>query len=126
MHVQNVWFMQQQKEVIEVKGEVVDEHTRCVHYHSALDIIAIKFKCCGTYYPCYSCHEAAADHKAQVWPQPEWDTKAILCGMCGTELTINQYMHSNNTCPHCAAAFNPGCSKHYDLYFQWPKSDEQA
>ena len=110
---------------IQVKGQVVDAHTRCVHYHSVLDVIAIKFKCCGEYYPCYSCHEAAAGHQVQVWPHAEWNTKAILCGMCGTELTINQYMQSNNTCPNCAAHFNPGCSKHYHLYFEGLKGSEK-
>jgi uncharacterized CHY-type Zn-finger protein len=110
--------MQQSTPETKVKGSVVDRHTRCVHYHSELDVIAIKFKCCGDYYPCYSCHKTAAGHEAQVWPQAEWNTKAILCGMCSTELTINQYLQCGNTCPHCAAHFNPGCSKHYGLYFE--------
>lgn len=110
--------MRDQIPAISVKGNVVDGHTRCVHYHSALDVIAIKFKCCGEYYPCLSCHADVANHPAQVWPQSEWNTQAILCGMCSTELTINQYMHSNNTCPNCQASFNPKCSLHYGLYFE--------
>ncbi len=30
-----------------VKGKLVDDQTRCVHYRSTLDVIAIKFKCCN-------------------------------------------------------------------------------
>ena len=67
---------------INVYGKVIDDNTRCEHYHSALDIIAIKFKCCDKYYPCYQCHEQTADHAAQTWNKNEWDTKAILCGIC--------------------------------------------
>ncbi len=103
---------------INIFGKPVDQQTRCVHWHSQLDVIAIKFKCCEKYYPCFSCHEETADHKPEVWPRAEFDSKAILCGVCGTELTINEYMGSDNTCPKCQAAFNPGCSKHYHLYFE--------
>ena len=53
-----------------------------------LDIIAIRFKCCDKYYPCYQCHEETADHPAQMWNKDEWDTMAILCGVCKTEMTI--------------------------------------
>jgi len=104
---------------INVYGKLVDDETRCEHYHSPLDIIAIKFKCCDKYYPCYQCHEETADHPAQVWSKEEWDTKGILCGVCKYELTINEYMNSNDQCPDCKAAFNPNCSKHYHLYFQY-------
>ncbi len=103
---------------IPVKGKVIDEQTRCSHYHSTLDIIAIKFKCCGTYFPCYSCHEEEADHPAIAWPIAERHTKAILCGACGHELTITEYLSSENTCPSCHASFNPNCAKHYGLYFE--------
>lgn len=103
---------------INIFGKPVDTQTRCKHWHSALDIIAIKFKCCDKYYPCYSCHTETADHEAQVWPKHEFATKAILCGVCGNELSIKDYMACDNTCPKCASLFNPGCSKHYHLYFE--------
>ncbi len=103
---------------VNIYGQTVDNQTRCQHWHSDLDVIAIKFKCCEKYYPCFSCHEEEADHKPQVWPKAEFDTKAILCGVCGSELTITEYQASGNTCPKCTAAFNPGCSKHYHLYFE--------
>ena len=105
-------------DVIKVYGKLVDGETRCEHYDSPLDIIAIKFKCCDNYYPCYQCHEETADHPAKVWNKDDWDTKGILCGVCKYELTINEYMKSNDQCPNCRSAFNPNCSKHYHLYFQ--------
>ncbi|MFL0684154.1 MAG: CHY zinc finger protein [Algoriphagus aquaeductus] len=109
---------------VNVFGKPVDNQTRCVHWHSELDIIAIKFKCCDKYYPCFSCHEEEADHEHRVWPKAEFDQKAILCGVCGNELSIKDYMASNNTCPHCKSGFNPGCSKHYHLYFETEEKKE--
>lgn len=103
---------------INIYGKPIDQQTRCQHWHSDLDVIAIKFKCCEKYYPCFSCHEETADHEPEVWPKSKFDTKAILCGVCGTELSITDYQSSSNTCPNCKAAFNPGCSKHYHLYFE--------
>lgn len=100
-----------------VRGQVIDNQTRCSHYHTDLDIIAIKFKCCDTYYPCYSCHQEAVNHEAITWEINERDAKVILCGVCGHELTIQEYMNSNNTCTSCQSLFNPNCKKHYDLYF---------
>ena len=65
-------------DVIKVYGKLVDDETRCEHYYSPLDIIAIKFKCCDKYYPCYQCHEEIAGHPSKVWNKDEWDTKGIL------------------------------------------------
>lgn len=104
--------------MIEIKGKTIDDETRCVHYHSALDIVAIKFKCCNTYYPCYQCHEEQADHVAQVWPTTAFETNAILCGACKTEMSIATYKQSDYQCPFCAAPFNPKCSLHNHLYFE--------
>ena len=104
--------------MIEVKGKTVDEQTRCIHYHLRLDIIAIKFKCCNTYYPCFYCHEEAAGHKADRWSTAEFDIHAILCGVCKQEMTIQEYFSSEYQCPCCKAAFNPKCSNHNHLYFE--------
>jgi uncharacterized CHY-type Zn-finger protein len=104
--------------VLRVKGKLVDENTRCVHYHSLLDIIAIKFKCCGEYYPCHNCHDEEAGHETEVWTKNEFDVKAILCGACKNEMTIREYLASDNHCPYCKASFNPGCSNHFHLYFE--------
>jgi uncharacterized CHY-type Zn-finger protein len=102
---------------VPVYGHPIDHQTRCVHYYSSQDVIAIKLKCCDRYYPCSSCHEESADHTAKQWEKNERDTKAILCGVCGHELTINEYFESSTQCPSCHAAFNPNCSKHYSHYF---------
>ena len=110
--------MKNLKKSIEVKGKTVDNETRCVHYHSVLDVIAIKFKCCMTYYPCFSCHEEAVNHQAQTWKKEEFGSLAILCGVCQHEMTIKQYLNSHSTCPNCQTAFNPKCSNHYHLYFE--------
>jgi uncharacterized CHY-type Zn-finger protein len=101
----------------EVRGVELDAQTRCAHYHSPLDVIAIRMKCCGVFYACKDCHIALADHPIQVWPREEWDQLAVLCGVCGHELTIAEYMASGYACPGCHAAFNPGCRKHYGFYF---------
>ncbi|MCL6631397.1 MAG: hypothetical protein K6T63_02085 [Alicyclobacillus herbarius] len=98
----------------------MDDQTRCAHYRTQRDIIAIKFFCCQTYYPCHQCHDALADHPAQVWPRDRFDEKAILCGACGYELTIHEYLNSSSRCPNCSAEFNPGCASHYSLYFTIP------
>jgi uncharacterized CHY-type Zn-finger protein len=101
-----------------VLGIDLDPQTRCAHYNSALDIVAIKMKCCGVYYACKDCHDALADHAIQVWPRSERDQAAVLCGACGTELSIRQYLGCFNKCPICSSPFNPGCHKHYHYYFE--------
>jgi uncharacterized CHY-type Zn-finger protein len=106
------------EEVAVVHGLEVTRLTQCAHWHSDRDIIAIRHKCCGRYYACISCHEALAQHEPAVWPRNERDAKAILCGNCRGELSIDEYLSCGSTCPTCKAAFNPGCANHYDLYFE--------
>ncbi|MCP3761305.1 CHY zinc finger protein [Domibacillus sp. A3M-37] len=103
---------------MQIKGKVLDEETRCEHYHKEIDRIAIKFYCCQTYYPCHSCHEECGCGDALVWPRRLFGEKAILCGACKHELTINEYLSCNSTCPACGASFNPGCSLHKHYYFE--------
>jgi uncharacterized CHY-type Zn-finger protein len=108
----------------DVRGVKVDRQTGCEHYRGSTDIIAIKMKCCGIYYACKDCHLALADHPIETWPVSEWNQQAILCGACGSEFTIIQYLQSDNRCPSCTAQFNPGCRNHYHFYFQVPESAE--
>ena len=106
-----------QTPTIVVHGTDVNTRTQCAHWHSERDIIAIKFKCCDTYYACIDCHREAADHAPEVWPRAEFAEPAIYCGSCHHELSIAAYLTCGNMCPVCQAAFNPGCAKHYPLYF---------
>ena len=101
-----------------IKGKTIDAHSRCEHYHSALDIIAVKMKCCNEYYACIDCHNETAHHTSQVWKKDDFDTRAILCGNCYYELTIQEYLDSHYQCPNCRAAFNLKCSNHNHFYFE--------
>ena len=101
-----------------VHGIGLEAQTRCAHWRSDLDIIAIKMKCCGEYYACKDCHDALAGHTAKLWPKSEFDETAVFCGACETEMTIQQYLDCANVCPACGAGFNPGCRSHYLFYFE--------
>ena len=100
-----------------VLGPVVDAETRCIHYSTPLDVIAIRFRCCGEFYPCHICHAESVDHPAEQWSADERADRAVLCGPCGYRLTITEYARAE-ACPACAAPFNPGCKLHWELYFQ--------
>jgi uncharacterized CHY-type Zn-finger protein len=106
------------QKLLEVRGIALDSKTRCAHYDKPVDIVAIKMKCCGVYYACKDCHIALAGHGIVLWPQSEWNHKAILCGACRAELTIKTYMDSRDQCPVCQANFNPACRTHYHFYFE--------
>ncbi|SRR5581483_1389966 len=99
-----------------ILGIQIDENGRCAHYATALDIVAIKFKCCNRYFACHACHEAVASHPAERWEEEEFDCKAILCGQCKEEMTIRQYFSCNSKCLNCKAPFNPKCKAHWNLY----------
>ncbi|RSL33728.1 hypothetical protein D7Z54_08505 [Salibacterium salarium] len=101
-----------------IYGISLDTNSRCVHYQQPNDIISIRFFCCGDYYCCFKCHEKLAHHKAEQWPKEMFNHKAILCGFCGTHITVHDYLESGYLCPSCNASFNPGCRNHYHLYFQ--------
>ena len=102
----------------DVHGIDLDPQTRCAHYNKPVDVIAIKMKCCGLYYACKDCHDALAGHALEVWPREEWDQLAVLCGCCGTELSVQTYLEWGNKCPACGAQFNPGCRNHSHFYFE--------
>ncbi|QCJ46013.1 CHY zinc finger protein [Haloprofundus sp. MHR1] len=102
---------------VPLRGVGVDADTRCEHYDTERDVIAIKFPCCGVYFPCFECHEALADHEAQRWPADRFDDPAVLCGVCGERLSVASYLDSGHTCRSCGAAFNPGCASHAQRYF---------
>jgi uncharacterized CHY-type Zn-finger protein len=102
---------------VEVNGVQVDGETRCAHHQTHNDIIAIKFACCGKWFPCYQCHEERADHPVSRWSQEQFDEQAVLCGACGYQLTIREYLGSRSVCPRCRRQFNAGCARHHRFYF---------
>lgn len=102
---------------VTVRGVGLGSETRCAHYDSPRDVIAIRFPCCGEYYACYECHAVRTGHGAERWPAEAHDERAVLCGVCDTELTIAEYLDSDHACPVCDAAFNPGCAGHHHHYF---------
>lgn len=100
-------------------GVDVDAETRCAHYETARDVIALRFPCCDVFYPCHACHDALADHPAQQWDAAsDLDKPAVLCGACRAVLTWRQYLAAEHTCPGCGAPFNPGCTTHLHLYMR--------
>jgi uncharacterized CHY-type Zn-finger protein len=102
---------------VSVSGIAVDAETRCAHYHGRSDVIALKFRCCGEWFSCFECHSQFAKHTVQVWPPADFDARAVLCGGCGHQLTVREYLDCGSACPQCRREFNPGCANHNHLYF---------
>jgi len=101
-----------------VFGVDLDGETRCAHWRSPRDVVALKMRCCGNYYACRDCHDALADHPATLWPRAAWNENAALCGVCGEQMSVARYLACEDRCPACGAAFNPGCRLHRHLYFE--------
>ncbi|WP_321168112.1 CHY zinc finger protein [Halobaculum saliterrae] len=101
-----------------VRGVDVGPETRCAHYDGRTDVIALRFGCCGRFFPCVECHDAVADHDPEPWPRERFDEPAVLCGVCGSTLSVDEYLDAEFVCPACDAPFNPGCAAHYDRYFE--------
>ncbi|MCY3858809.1 MAG: CHY zinc finger protein [Gammaproteobacteria bacterium] len=103
---------------VDIHGVRVDRKTGCSHYRSELDVVAIRHHCCGEWYACNECHTELADHEPSVWPQLDFDERAIFCGICGSQFTITAYLAHPDGCATCGARFNPGCRDHHHLYFE--------
>ena len=102
---------------VPLRGIEVDDETRCRHYRTERDVVAIALPCCETFYPCIECHQALADHEVSRWPRARFDERAVLCGRCDARLSIAAYLDCEHRCPDCGGAFNPGCHHHWDRYF---------
>jgi uncharacterized CHY-type Zn-finger protein len=118
---------------VPLRGIAVDPETRCAHWDSDIDVVALRFGCCGTFSPCHACHVETADHDPEPWPRDRFDEPAVLCGVCGATLSARAYLAGDSegrspsgsrakpdddSCPACGAAFNPGCRRHRDRYFE--------
>jgi uncharacterized CHY-type Zn-finger protein len=103
---------------IKVHGLSVTSLTQCTHWNSPLDIIAIRHACCGRLYACISCHDALEDHKSSIWSLSQHNERAVLCGKCKHVLRIDEYLNCGSICTSCGVGFNPGCKRHWGLYFE--------
>src|SRR5699024_8847876 len=103
--------------MVKIHVLTVDDESRCTHYHTPLDIIAIKFKCCNKFYSCYKCHNENENHEIIRWEKDEFDEQAIICGVCNQTRSTNDYMLSE-VCQHCSAIFNHRCKYHHHIYFK--------
>ena len=103
--------------MVQAQGLLVDDESRCVHYHSDKDIVALQCYDCKKYYACYRCHNTLETHTFCPYPLNLKEDRLILCGSCGNTLTYVEYTEKG-TSPFCNAAFNPACQNHYPIYFR--------
>lgn len=96
-----------------IKGIQIDEAGRCFHYHSIVDIVALKCSYCQQYYACYKCHDSLNHHPFKANSSKE--NFPVLCGLCREKLTLSQY--KEGFCYYCKHSFNPNCSYHHSIYF---------
>ncbi|MDW3648542.1 MAG: CHY zinc finger protein [Bacteroidia bacterium] len=102
-----------------VQGLELDSQSRCVHWNSELDIVALRMPEDEAFYACYECYEAIHHTLPPRWKKEDFEeAKSILCGQCGTVMSVRTYLDSKNHCPSCKSSFNPGCAKHYHFYFE--------
>ncbi len=103
---------------VPLRGVEVDSETRCVHYNTRLDVIALRFGCCEQYFPCHACHAAVANHDPVPWPRARFEESAVLCGVCRNSLSAREYLANPLECPICGVTFNPDCQAHHAEYFE--------
>ena len=103
--------------MVQAQGLLVDHESRCVHYHSDKDIVALQCYECKKYYACYQCHNEHEAHPIQRWSVDEFDQRVVMCGVCKHQMSINEYMMVES-CPRCQSHFNHRCKFHYHLYFE--------
>lgn len=103
--------------MVQAQGLLVDDESRCVHYHSDKDIVVLQCYECKKYYACYQCHNEIEEHIFSPYPLSLKGDRPVLCGSCKETLTYEEYSGKGN-CPYCKAAFNPACQSHYSYYFK--------
>ncbi|MHA8111493.1 CHY zinc finger protein [Lactobacillaceae bacterium Melli_B4] len=96
-----------------IYGIDLDNDGRCTHYHSALDVVALKCAQCQSYYACYQCHDELVDH--QFVGSDSTKGHPVMCGHCRKQLTYEQYQLGK--CVFCQHPFNPRCKLHQHIYF---------
>ncbi|KRL43329.1 CHY zinc finger protein [Lacticaseibacillus manihotivorans] len=96
-----------------IYGQQLDVASRCRHYHSDLDVVALWCGQCQKFWACYEFHDAMGDHEFVPLPKAQ---ALVLCGACRCMMTYSQYQ--SGACPNCWYPFNPRCELHTDHYFQ--------
>ena len=78
-----------------IEGLELTKHggSRCAHWHSELDVLALQAPCCGKFYACASCHDACEDHALEPWPaDTPVSQPALMCGVCRHRYSIETYI----------------------------------
>ncbi|MDF5821112.1 CHY zinc finger protein [Corynebacterium felinum] len=98
-----------------IRGIAVDTQGRCVHYRTAVDVVANLCATCHEFYACHLCHGDLADHE---FGRVDFSSAmvAVICGVCGYGMTPQEYAQTTD-CPACGCGFNPGCAAHRNMYF---------
>lgn len=97
-----------------VYGHLTDGQSRCIHYHSVLDVVANKCAICRKFYSCFKCHDDMENHKYGAIPHTE--AASVMCGVCGNQFSYAEYAQMGSSCRVCKASFNPRCALHKDIY----------
>ncbi|EMA64649.1 CHY zinc finger protein [Halorubrum lipolyticum] len=95
---------------VPLRGVAVDPETRCAHWDTAVDVVALRLSCCETYYPCDACHDAVTGHAAEPWPRDRFDEPAALCGACGATLSAREYLDGDSEGPSPSDSEGPSPS----------------
>lgn len=98
-----------------VYGIGLDAEGRCEHYHTELDVVALRCGKCRKYYACYKCHDQLEDHAFVPADAGQDADTPVLCCSCNSKLTYIQYQQGK--CAFCGHDFNPKCALHHDIYF---------
>jgi len=82
--------------MIQAQGLLVDDESRCVHYHSEKDIVSPQCYECKKHYACYQCHNAMEKHVFSPYPLALSEDQPILCGICKRTMTFQKYKNIKN------------------------------
>ncbi|CAB16256.1 helper of TIM Hot13 [Schizosaccharomyces pombe] len=100
-----------------VYGKLVDNETRCFHYHSKADVVALRCGQCEKFYACFQCHDELNTHPFLPWRKAKFHIPCVICGACKNSLTVEEY-RSTVHCKYCNHPFNPKCKNHAGYYFE--------
>ena len=88
-------------------GVEIETHreSRCKHYHSKLDVLALESSCCNKFYSCVKCHDEMENHAMIPWDSDtSLNRHALLCGVCEKTFSIRTWDMYNYIClssQHC-------------------------